>query len=280
MLKYLGGGCVLLLLALLLGAYLCLRASLPALEGRVSVSGLIAPVAVTRDARGVPDPGAESRRFAWATGSLHAQDRFFEMDLSRRRPPGNSPGSSAASRLKKTEGAPGSASAASRVRSSRRRIRSSAGARAYTRGVNAGLARLRARPWEYWLLGSRRRVAHRGLDPVSYATWWELHASHSGARSAARGRCAPRRSHCTGGWKRRRSSGILPALTGMPPIPHRSPREPGAGALPGALDRAVPGRRRCTGQGRPSRRDRQQPGGGGTIWFGGTDRSEASMGQF
>ena len=84
-LKYLGAACALLILAALTGAWLCLRGSLPVLDGRVSAPGLSAPVSITRDARGVPTISAANRTdLAWATGFVHAQDRFFEMDLSRR----------------------------------------------------------------------------------------------------------------------------------------------------------------------------------------------------
>src|SRR5580698_106732 len=84
-LKYTGALFALLLLAAVLGAYLCLRGSLPRLDGELRGAGLAAPVTVTRDARGVPTLTAASRAdLAWATGFVHAQDRFFEMDLSRR----------------------------------------------------------------------------------------------------------------------------------------------------------------------------------------------------
>jgi hypothetical protein len=53
-LKYFGVLCALLLLALLLGAYLCLRGSLPQLDGQLRQAELAAPVRITRDARGVP----------------------------------------------------------------------------------------------------------------------------------------------------------------------------------------------------------------------------------
>ncbi len=40
---------------------------------------------ITRDARGVPTIEALNRTdLAYATGFVHAQDRFFQMDLSRR----------------------------------------------------------------------------------------------------------------------------------------------------------------------------------------------------
>jgi penicillin amidase len=84
-LKYVGAACALLILTALIAAYLCLRASLPRLDGALAQPGLTAAVSITRDARGVPRITAATRAdLAWATGFVHAQDRFFEMDLSRR----------------------------------------------------------------------------------------------------------------------------------------------------------------------------------------------------
>src|SRR3954466_3393734 len=67
-----------------------LHASLPVLDGRIALTGLHAPVSVTRDALGVPLIRGTSREdVARATGFLHAQDRFFQMDLARRRAAGD-----------------------------------------------------------------------------------------------------------------------------------------------------------------------------------------------
>ena len=85
MLKYLGAAVAILILAALVGVNVLLRGSLPRLEGREVQPQLGAAVRITRDARGVPTIEAASRDdLAWATGFVHAQDRFFEMDLSRR----------------------------------------------------------------------------------------------------------------------------------------------------------------------------------------------------
>src|SRR5215471_7820666 len=65
--------------------WLVLQASLPVLDGRVRGNGLSATVTVDRDALGVPTISAVDRGdLAYATGFLHAQDRFFQMDLLRR----------------------------------------------------------------------------------------------------------------------------------------------------------------------------------------------------
>ena len=66
--------------------YVQLRASLPQLDGAAALPGLAAPVAVTRDALGMVTIQAASRvDAARALGYLHAQDRFFQMDLLRRK---------------------------------------------------------------------------------------------------------------------------------------------------------------------------------------------------
>ena len=66
-----------------------LRASLAQLDGRLQLPGLTAAVRITRDALGIPTVHAFNRiDAARATGFLHAQDRFFQMDLARRRAAG------------------------------------------------------------------------------------------------------------------------------------------------------------------------------------------------
>jgi penicillin amidase len=130
------------------------RASLPRLDGEQKLAGLSAAVTVERDALGVPTIRAASRvDAARALGFLHAQDRFFQMDLLRR---------SAAGELSALFGDLAvDADKQNRVH----RFRHVAGlvlARAtpeeraiftaYAEGANAGLATLGAKPWEYLVL--------------------------------------------------------------------------------------------------------------------------------
>ncbi len=62
-----------------------LRRSLPTLEGVVKLSGLEGSVEVLRDRFGVPQVFAESEwDLFFAQGYVHAQDRFFQMELGRR----------------------------------------------------------------------------------------------------------------------------------------------------------------------------------------------------
>jgi penicillin amidase len=131
-----------------------LYASLPQLDGELAAAGLSAPVSIERDALGVPTIRAASRLdVAFATGFLHAQDRFFKMDLTRRQPAGE------LAELLGEGAVPGDRTMRPhRLREVARRAleRAAPGERrlirAYTAGVNAGLAALGARPFEYLVL--------------------------------------------------------------------------------------------------------------------------------
>ena len=80
---------VVLLLAVALGGYLVLRGSLPQLDGHLQVDHIRADILIERDASGIPSITAGNRDdLAYATGFVHGQDRFFQMDLSRRRAAG------------------------------------------------------------------------------------------------------------------------------------------------------------------------------------------------
>jgi penicillin G amidase len=61
------------------------RRSLPRTAGRIRLSSLEAPVDVVRDRFGIPHLYARSRRdLARAQGYVHAQDRLFQMETTRR----------------------------------------------------------------------------------------------------------------------------------------------------------------------------------------------------
>jgi penicillin amidase len=65
--------------------YAWLRATVPATSGRLVLEGIAAPVAITRDREYVPHIFAKSRRdLLFALGFAHAQDRLWQMELSRR----------------------------------------------------------------------------------------------------------------------------------------------------------------------------------------------------
>jgi len=74
-------------LVILTGAagYMYLRGSLPQTTGRIDLPALDAPVMVARTERGIPTIRAESLGDAYtALGFVHAQDRLFQLELTRR----------------------------------------------------------------------------------------------------------------------------------------------------------------------------------------------------
>ena len=128
--------------------------ALPILSGKQTVFGLSATVVVERDSQGIATIKATNRNdIALATGFIHAQERFFQMDLLRR---------NSAGELSSLFG-----EAALEYDKSIRRHRFRERARkivnqlpheqqevlkAYTRGVNQGLDYLKAPPFEYLML--------------------------------------------------------------------------------------------------------------------------------
>jgi len=79
-----GIGLVLALLSAVSFAHYTVKRSWPQTEGTITVSGLAATVEVLRDERGVPTIYADSLDdLLFAQGYVHAQDRFYEMDVRR-----------------------------------------------------------------------------------------------------------------------------------------------------------------------------------------------------
>src|SRR5262247_4733637 len=72
--------------ALLAGAgYAWLRATVPSLSGTLALAGPSAAVSIIRDREAVPHIFAKSRSdLMFALGFTHAQDRLWQMELSRR----------------------------------------------------------------------------------------------------------------------------------------------------------------------------------------------------
>lgn len=147
-------GVALLVLIAVAGAWWLLHGSLATLDGKLELPGLSAPATIERDAIGVVTIHAANETDAMrALGYVHAQERFFEMDLLRR---------TAAGELAALFG-PIALDTDKKHRVHRLRARAldnllvSAGdklplLKAYTDGINAGLADLRVRPWPYLLL--------------------------------------------------------------------------------------------------------------------------------
>ncbi len=135
-------------------AYVLVTRSLPQLEGSISVVGINADVTIVRDQAGIPTiTGTDRVDVAFATGFAHAQDRFFQMDLSRR---------NSAGELSELFGAM-ALDVDKRHRFHRFRARAIAVVQAlsdkdkaildaYTAGTNAGLESLKSKPFEYFVL--------------------------------------------------------------------------------------------------------------------------------
>ncbi len=143
-------GCGLLLV---FSAGLLLRGSLPQYEGRTHLSGLFAPVTVERDILGsVTITGRNRLDVARALGFVHAQERFFEMDLMRRQAAGElaaifGEGALALDMESRTYRMRARArQILDRLQEDQRQLLT-----VYRAGVNAGLNALAVRPYPYLL---------------------------------------------------------------------------------------------------------------------------------
>jgi len=137
-------------------AYAVLVQSLPLLDGEFVSNDIIDDVTIERDAEGIPVITASNRiDLAYASGYVHGQDRFFQMDLTRR---------NAAGELAELFGeAALPIDRRHRLHRFRQRAnkivsglspREDAILEAYSKGVNAGLSGLGAKPFEYFLIGT------------------------------------------------------------------------------------------------------------------------------
>lgn len=160
--------------------YFGFRASLPALEGKIENSNISATVTLERDDHGYATLSAENRNdLAYATGFIHAQERFFQMDLSRRM---------AAGELSELFG-PLALDSDKNSRLHRFRHRASiafnnmtAGEQVtlqrYVDGVNTGLNALGSKPFEYWLLGAEpKEWSHQDTFLTIYSMFFTLQSS-------------------------------------------------------------------------------------------------------
>ena len=183
----------LLVVVVLVSGWLLLRGSLPQLDGRADLPGLSAPVSIQRDALGVVTIDAASETdMARALGFVHAQERFFEMDLLRRRSAGELAELFGPIALEQDR--------QHRVHRLRARVNAHiddytgthrAQLQAYTDGVNAGLQALTVRPWPYVLLRQTpRRWEMADSALVGYAMYFELQDSRN-ARELAMSRIKP-----------------------------------------------------------------------------------------
>ena len=182
-----------LVVALALLATWLLRGSLPAMDGTLDLPGLTAPVSIARDANGTVTIDAANEHDALrALGYVHAQERYFEMDLLRR---------TAAGELAALFGDIAvDTDREHRLHRMRARVQRDMAAiagpkrsqlQAYADGVNAGLGALRVRPWAYLLLRQQPapwRVEDSPL--VGHAMYFDLQGGEN-ARELALWRMRP-----------------------------------------------------------------------------------------
>lgn len=182
------------MLLLVLAAWGLLRGSLARLDGELTLPGLSAPVTLQRDALGTVTVDAANEVDAMrALGYVHAQERYFEMDLMRRTAAGELAGlfGARAVELDKSRRVHRMRARASRdlalIAGDKRAV-----LEAYTQGVNAGLAALRTRPWPYLLLRTRP-APWRAEDSAltGFAMYFDLHDADN-ARELALWRLKPR----------------------------------------------------------------------------------------
>ena len=156
-LRYLISTLLILVIGVLLAGWYLLAGSRAQLDGEVRLAGLKDAVSITRDALGTVTLKGQSRDdVSFALGYVHGQERFFAMDLMRRLPAGE---------LSELVGAKALDTDLNHRRHRLRSVAEAAYAQLapaekhtldlYAAGVNAGLADLHVKPWEYLLLNER-----------------------------------------------------------------------------------------------------------------------------
>jgi penicillin G amidase len=203
--KMIGIAVVVFVVAPAIFVYAILAGSKPRIDGSLSAPGLTGAVTITRDSLGVPTIVATNRTdLAYATGFVHAQDRFFQMDISRRLAAGEL--SAIFGRVAVDQDR---AARAFRFRHVAKEVLAQATEEqratieAYARGVNAGLASLGARPWEYFALQvTPAPWTAEDVILIPYAMWWDL--QHSAIDREKLRRAVNMKlggAECADGWK-------------------------------------------------------------------------------
>ena len=168
------------MLLVILIVWWLMRGSLPMLDGTLCLPGLSAAVTIQRDHLGVVTIDAANEIDAIrALGYIHAQERFFEMDLMRR---------TAAGELAELFGPIAvDTDKQHRVHRMRARVMENLTTitgdkmevlKAYVDGVNVGLADLKVRPWPYLLLRTEPKPWQLADTPlIGYAMYFDLQDS-------------------------------------------------------------------------------------------------------
>jgi penicillin G amidase len=185
--------------------YALLAGSKPKLDGTAKAEGLGASVTITRDSLGIPTIVASNRAdLAYGTGFVHGQDRFFQMDLSRRLAAGELSEIFGRLALEQDRSA-----RLFRFRQVARTVLSQAtpeqraDIEAYARGVNAGLSSLRSRPWEYFILQvTPAPWVAEDVVLMPFAMWWDLqHSSFEREKLRRAINMKLAGPECADGWK-------------------------------------------------------------------------------
>ena len=159
---------------ILTAGYVVLRQSLPQTEGEIRLAGLSGPVEILRDRYGIPHIYAQNAADAsFALGYVHAQDRLWQMEMSRRIAAGRlsevvGAGGLDTDRFLRTIGVRRSAEASlQRLDDDTRRQ-----LEAYAAGVNAFIASGPVLPPEFWLTG----VKPEPWTPADSVAWTKMMA--------------------------------------------------------------------------------------------------------
>ena len=159
---------------ILTAGYVVLRQSLPQTEGEIRLAGLSGPVEILRDRYGIPHIYAQNAADAnFALGYVDAQDRLWQMEMSRRIAAGRlsevvGAGGLDTDRFLRTIGVRRSAEASlQRLDDDTRRQ-----LEAYAAGVNAFIASGPVLPPEFWLTG----VKPEPWTPADSVAWTKMMA--------------------------------------------------------------------------------------------------------
>jgi len=175
-LVYLTLSLITLVLLLFATGWLLVRGSLFKTDGQKVLSGVSEQIEITFDQRGIPQIWAQNERDVYfALGYLHASERLFQMDMTRRVASG-SLAELLGSTVVDIDKAQRTLGHRRMAREALGRLSTAARLRlfAYVQGVNQGIESMSVRPFEYLLLGQKIRLwtLEDCLTTFSFQTWY------------------------------------------------------------------------------------------------------------